>query len=119
MADAQYYLDSANNREEYDEARRVFDEIEGRLQPLKEKRDAADVIVKSLEDEIDGLKSTYDTEKQARETQRTFIIDNAKIEVEEYDPTTGDAPPLPEEADATSTDDTGDSSSGTTTSPPS
>ena len=100
LSDAQYYLTNANNKDEYEAARKVFDEVKGRVNNLKEKKDTAKVVVDSLVNEVGGLKDTYDTEKEGRKTQRTFIIDNANIDIEEYDPAKGEAPPLPEEADA-------------------
>ena len=102
LSDAQYYLDQAikTTKDEYEAARKVFDEVKGRVNNLKEKKDTAKVVVDSLVNEVGGLKDTYDTEKEGRKTQRTFIIDNANIDIEEYDPAKGEAPPLPEEADA-------------------
>lgn len=63
LANAQYFLDEANNKDEYEAAREVFDEVEGRVKTLKEKKAAAKTVVDSLVDEVGGLKDTYDTEK--------------------------------------------------------
>lgn len=70
LYDAQYFLDEANSREEYEAAREVFDEVEGRANILREKRNAAQTVVDSLIDEVGGLKDAYDTDKEARNTQR-------------------------------------------------
>jgi hypothetical protein len=112
---ADYNLSIANSREEYEHAREIFNEIEGRYNAAMEKESTAREQVERLGAEVPDLLEDYNTKKGEREVQATFLKDEAGLEdVEAYDPTEG-PPELPEEADAASTGDdatAGDAAAG-------
>lgn len=99
---AQYELDRATNREEYEYAREIFDDIKGRLDQTRENYNIAKEIVDRLEVDVPTLKQAYDDAEQTRKDTAEEIKQAANIDVPEFDPKNG-PPTLPEDEDASST----------------
>lgn len=66
---AKWDLDRANNREEYEHFRDVYDDIKSRRDSVLEKRNTAQDIVDHLTEEVPNLKEIYDTAVGELETE--------------------------------------------------
>lgn len=107
LALAEQDIEWANDMYEYDAAKARFDAATEALATLNEKLSLAQEVYDNLVDEVPTLESDFDTAKTKREESKKYLEDNVTdLTLEEYDVTAGDAPPLPEEADAASADDT-------------
>merc|ERR1712139_750585 len=56
---AKYELDRANNREEYESRREVFDDVNDRLNSLLDKKNTAQDLYDRGEEDIEGLYQEY------------------------------------------------------------
>lgn len=69
---------------------------------MEARRNTAQDAYDALEPDMENLRQEFNDAKQAREDIHQEILDEANIDVGEYDPAEG-PPALPEEEDASST----------------
>jgi len=86
---AKFEKDRATNNEEFNKAAEVFYEVEERWNNLLAKEQTARDAFDNMSEELPGLEDEYNNKKRDREEQRQMILDNANVDVGEYDPTEG------------------------------
>lgn len=102
---AQYNLDFANSRDEWEAASAAFAQAEERFNDVNDRFNEAANRIAELEAEVPDLETTYNDAVTAREEQAQFLKDEANHEVPAYDAREG-PPVLPEEEEAAGEDTT-------------
>lgn len=111
LEEAKYELDRANNRQEYEERRAIYDEIKTRMDNINEKERIAQEAYDSLSGDIQGLLAEYEAKTEQREHWADEIQQKANITVDNYDPRDG-PPMLPEEEESTDAEDENNQNQG-------
>lgn len=93
--EAQWELNRANSREEYEERIVHFEEIKARYDAVMEQERVSREVYERLGEEVPALKETLDNAKTERENMQKFIKDNANVCLENYRPKYG-PPTFPE-----------------------
>lgn len=92
--EAQWELNRANSRQEYEERIVHFEEIKTRYDAVMEQERVSKEVYERLGEEVPGLREAMNNAKEARLEQAKFIKDNANVCVENYRPKYG-PPELP------------------------
>jgi len=102
---AQYELDFANSREEWEAASEAFAAAEARFNAVNDRLNESQNRIGELEGEEGDLETIYNDSVTAREEQAQKLKDEANVDVPAYDAREG-PPTLPEE------EETDDSTAG-------
>lgn len=101
--EAQWNLNRANSREEYEHFLEIFNDIEARYNSLSEKERIAREAFEQLDADLPGLKEQFEQARTQRIETAAYIKENANVCVEEYRPKDGPPayPEVPEDATST------------------